>query len=299
MMNKERKSGKTVPIIVVTAITLLAATVVYLFMDVRNKEKEIDDMIQLFEIEKEEMENEYMGFAMQYDELQIHLSNDSLIRQLEKEKLRTQQLLEELRQTKATNTAEITRLKRELATVRAVLRSYVAQIDSPDQINKQLTQENTIVRRQYQEASKEVDKLTVEKQKAEEKIALASQLDAAAITITALNRRGKEESKVKNVTQFAVNFTIVKNITVQTGEKTVYLRLTKPNGEPLVKAADNTFRYENVNLEYSAKKYIEYSGEQQEVTMYWDVEEYLSAGTYRAYLFVDGVMIGEQSITLN
>jgi|BioPla2DNA2_1021312.scaffolds.fasta_scaffold04506_4 hypothetical protein len=299
MMNKERKSGKTVPIIVVTAITLLAATVVYLFMDVRNKGKEIDDMIQLFEIEKEEMENEYMGFAMQYDELQIHLSNDSLIRQLEKEKLRTQQLLEELRQTKATNTAEITRLKRELATVRAVLRSYVAQIDSLDQINKQLTQENTIVRRQYQEASKEVDKLTVEKQKAEEKIALASQLDAAAITITALNRRGKEESKVKNVTQFAVNFTIVKNITVQTGEKTVYLRLTKPNGEPLVKTADNTFRYENVNLEYSAKKYIEYSGEQQEVTMYWDVEEYLSAGTYRAYLFVDGVMIGEQSITLN
>ena len=33
--------------------------------------------------------------------------------------------------------------------------------------------------------------------------------------------------------------------------------------------------------------------------MYWDVEEYLSAGTYTAYLFVDGVMIGEQSVTLN
>ena len=32
---------------------------------------------------------------------------------------------------------------------------------------------------------------------------------------------------------------------------------------------------------------------------YWDVEEYLSAGTYTAYLFVDGVMIGEQSVTLN
>ncbi len=141
--------------------------------------------------------------------------------------------------------------------------------------------------------------MTVEKQKAEEKVALASQLDAAAITISTRNKRGKEEKKVKNVTQFVVNFTIVKNITVQTGEKIVYLRLTKPDGTPLQKSSSDTFSYENVELEYSAKKYIEYTGEQQEVTMYWDVEEYLSAGTYDAYLFVDGVMIGEQSVTLN
>ena len=183
--------------------------------------------------------------------------------------------------------------------MRQVMRTYVIQIDSLDQINKQLAKENTRVRQQYQEQTKVVEQLTVDKEKAEEKVALASQLDAAAITVTPRNKRGKEEKKVKNVTQFMVNFTIVKNITVKTGEKIVYLRLTKPDGEPLVKDAGNTFQYENVALEYSAKKYIEYTGEQQEVTMYWDVEEYLSAGTYTAYLFVDGVMIGEQSVTLN
>jgi hypothetical protein len=231
--------------------------------------------------------------------MKVHISNDSLIRQLDREKQRTQQLLEELRQTKATNAAEITRLKKELTTVRAVMRTYVIQIDSLDQINKQLAKENTRVKQQYQEQTKVVQQLTVDKEKAEEKVALASQLDAAAITVTPNNKRGKEDHKVKNVTQFVVNFTIVKNITVKTGEKIVYLRITKPDGEALVKDASNTFKYENVNLEYSAKKYIEYTGEQQEVTMYWDVEEYLSAGTYNAYLFVDGVMIGEQSVTLN
>jgi hypothetical protein len=296
---EENKSGKTGLVIAIVAIALLAATVVYLFLSVRDKGREIEEMSQLFEIEKEEMENEYSGFAVQYDEMKMHISNDSLIRQLDKEKQRTQQLLEELRQTKATNAAEIKRLKKELATVREVMRTYVVQIDSLDRINKQLAKENTRVRQQYQEQTKVVEKLTVDKQKAEEKVALASQLDAAAITITPRNKRGKEEKKVKNVTQFMVNFTIVKNITVQTGEKTVYLRITKPDGEVLVKDAANTFRYENVSLEYSAKKYIEYTGEQQEVTMYWDVEEYLSAGTYTAYLFVDGVMIGEQSVTLN
>ena len=298
-MEEEKKSGKVGLVIAILAIVLLAGAVVYLFKDGQDKNREIEEMTQLFEIEKEEMENEYSGFAMQYDEMKVHISNDSLIRQLDKEKQRTQQLLEELRQTKATNAAEITRLKKELATVREVMRTYVAQIDSLDRINKQLARENTRVRQQYQEQAKVVEQLTVDKEKAEEKVALASQLDAAAITVTPRNKRGKEEKKVKNVTQFMVNFTIVKNITVKTGEKIVYLRLTKPDGEPLVKDAGNTFQYENVALEYSAKKYIEYTGEQQEVTMYWDVEEYLSAGTYTAYLFVDGVMIGEQSVTLN
>ena len=298
-MEENKKSGKAGIVIAVVAVILLAGAAVYLFIDNQSKNREIDEMTQLFEIEKEEMENEYSGFAVQYDEMKVHLSNDSLIRQLDREKQRTQDLLEELRQTKATNAAEITRLKKELTTVRAVMRTYVMQIDSLDQINKKLEKENTRVRQQYQEQTKVVDKLTVEKKQAEEKVALASQLDAVAITVTPRNKRDKEEHKVKNVTKFVVNFTIAKNITVKTGEKIVYLRIVKPDGEPLVKDAGNTFQYENVALEFSAKKYIEYTGEQQEVTMYWDVEEYLSAGTYNAYLFVDGVMIGEQNVTLN
>ena len=152
---------------------------------------------------------------------------------------------------------------------------------------------------QYQEQTKVVAQLTVDKQKAEEKVALASQLDAAAITVIGHNKRGKEEKKSKNVTQFVVNFTIVKNITVQTGEKTVYLRIVKPNEEVLGKDTGYTCKYENVVLECSERKMIEYTGEQQEVTMYVDVAEFLSAGTYTAYLFVEGVMIGEQSVTLN
>ena len=301
--NQTKSKGRSIStggiVGIAIAFIVVAGIAVFYMLSWQKSQQNIEEMTQLFEIEKEEMENEYSGFAVQYDEMKVHISNDSLIRQLDREKQRTQQLLEELRQTKATNAAEITRLKKELTTVRTVMRTYVRQIDSLDQINKQLAKENTRVRQQYQEQTKVVEKLTVEKEKAEEKVALASQLDAAAITVTPHNKRGKEEHKVKNVTQFVVNFTIVKNITVQTGEKTVYLRITKPDGEPLVKDAGNTFKYENVNLEYSAKKYIEYTGEQQEVTMYWDVEEYLSAGTYNAYLFVDGVMIGEQSVTLN
>lgn len=285
--------------LVISLVAALAIAVGILAWFLHDKNVENYEMTQLFEIEKEEMENEYSSFAVQYDELKVTISNDSLVHQLEKEKLRTQQLLEELRQTKATNAAEITRLKKELATVRTVLKTYVAQIDSLNQVNIKLEQENTKVKEQIRQAATTIGKLTEEKQKAEEKITLASQLDAAAISVTPRNKREKEEHKVKNVTRIDLNFTIVKNITTQPGEKTVYVQIAKPDGEVLVKSDGGTFKYLNTSLPWSMRKYIEYTGEQQEVTMYWNVEEFLYPGTYNAYIFVDGTMIGEQSFTLN
>ena len=53
-------------------------------------------------------------FATQYDELQIQINNDSLREKLESEKLKTQRLLEELRQVKTSDAAEIMRLKKRI-----------------------------------------------------------------------------------------------------------------------------------------------------------------------------------------
>lgn len=46
------------------------------------------------------------------------------------------------------------------------------------------------------------------------------------------------------------------------------------------------------------KKLIEYDGEEYPVTMYWDIEEFLSPGTYRVDIFIDGNHIGKKSFTL-
>lgn len=131
-----------------------------------------------------------------------------------------------------------------------------------------------------------------------EKVALAAQLDVTNIRIEAQNKRGRETDKVKNVVKFKIDFSIVKNITAETGEKTLYLRITKPDNGVLTKSEANTFKYENRNLTYSIKKYIEYTGEEQAVTVYWNVEEYLYAGNYRVDIFADGILIGSQSFSL-
>ena len=84
----------------------------------------------------------------------------------------------------------------------------------------------------------------------------------------------------------------------ETGERTLYIRIAKPDNDVLTKNASNTFPYENRELTYSIKKYIEYTGEEQNVTVYWDVEEYLPAGTYHVYIFAEGTMIGQQAFTM-
>ena len=289
-MNK----SKILIIIIVLLTIIIGGVSFFAFRQV----KENKEMTELFAIEKEEMENEYNTFATQYDELQVQINNDSLRQKLENEKLRTQRLLEELRQVKSSNAAEIMRLKKELKTVRAVMRSYVIQIDSLNRINEALASENKAVKQKYSEATKQINTLAEEKKSLNEKVTLAAQLDATNIIIEPKNKRGKVVKKVKNVKKIAVAFTIVKNITAQTGERTIYVRIAKPDNEVLCKNESDTFPYENRNLTYSIKKYIEYTGEEQTVTVYWDVEEYLPAGTYNVYIFADGTMIGQQSFSM-
>lgn len=280
-------------IVLITVACLLLATIITLGLMLAQSKQQNSEMQELFAIEKEELESEYSSFALQYDELKVRITNDSLQYKLEQEKLRTQQLLEELKQTKADNAAEITRLKKELKTVRAVLRSYVIQIDSLNAINEGLKKENKRVTEKYREATKTIDALSTAKEELSQIVTLASQLDAAGIKMSLLKKSGKEVSKLKRAKQIEIKFTITKNITTETGNKTVYARIIQPSQEVLTKSTSNTFTYEDREIGYSMRKHIEYTGEEQEVTMYWDVEEYLQPGTYRIYLFADGVMIGE------
>ena len=281
-------------VIAIIALIVIIAGISFIAFNEFRKNKE---MAAVFAVEKEEMENEYSTFATQYDELQIQINNDSLREKLESEKLKTQRLLEELRQVKTTVAAEIIRLKKELKTVRAVLRTYVIQIDSLNRLNTALMNENKEVKNKYSAATIQINTLTKEKDNLNQKVSLAAQLDATNISALPLNKRGKKARKVKDVKQIAISFTLAKNITAETGNRTLYIRIAKPDNEILSK--DNaTFHFEDRDITYSIKKYIEYTGEEQDITVYWDVEEFLPSGTYTVYIFAEGNMIGQNSFNM-
>ncbi|MCH5169314.1 MAG: hypothetical protein J1F27_06690 [Prevotellaceae bacterium] len=279
------------------AAAVITLAIGFLLYFMREQMLESKQMLELAEMDKREMENEYEQFAMQYNEMMTQINNDSLVAQLEQEQKRTEELLEELRRVKSSDAAEIMRLKKELATLRQVLRSYVMQIDSLNRMNEELTQENTNLKTQNQQAQQHISSLSSENETLSGKVAIASQLDATGIIVEARNKKGKAAKQIKDVKKFAISFNISRNVTTATGIRTIYVRISTPTGDVLTKGG--TFAYENRQLEYSIRKDIEYTGEQQSVQVYWDVAEALSAGNYRVDIFADGHNIGTTSFTFN
>lgn len=294
--NKLIKMKKKILIPLILVILLLVGGVAWLYVSLDKQKQENEEMMLLTEMDKQEMENEYQQFALQYSEMKTKINNDSIVAQLTREQERTQALLKELQQTKSSNAREITRLKKELATVRAVLRSYVIEIDSLNRLNQNLTAENTRIKGQYEAANRQIEGLSTERQSLSEKVAIAAQLDATGITLTAIDKNNKVTKKVKKAKMLQVNFVLAKNVTAQSGMKTVYVRLDMPTGALLGGAG--TFSYENKTLECSMKKTVEYGGNETPMTLYCDVNQALQGGTYRVSIFADGNMIGSRSFTL-
>ena len=288
---------KKVVIPILVFIILLLAGVGILTYYLFEQKEQNKEMQALAELDKKEMENEYQRFANQYSEMKTQISNDSIIAQLTKEQERTQQLLNELRQVKSNDAREIARLKRELATVRAVLRSYVLEIDSLNRLNQNLTAENTRIKGEYEAANRQIEGLSTEKQNLSEKVAIAAQLDAININMSLRDKRDRSTSKMKKAKTLQVDFSIAKNVTATNGMRTLYVRIVSPTGTVLGGAG--TFPYENKNLQASMKKTVEYGGAQTNVTRYWNIDQALVAGSYQVSIFAEGNMIGSRSFTFN
>lgn len=289
--------NKKVLIPVIVVVLLLAGGIVYLTLSLNQQKQQNQAMKELAEIDKKEMENEYQQFANQYSEMKTKINNDSIVAQLTAEQEKTQRLLQELKDTKSTDAREIARLKKELATVRAVLRSYVLEIDSLNRLNQNLTAENTRVKGQYEEATRQIEGLNSEKATLSEKVAIAAQLDAIGISVVPVDKRGHATKKIKKCKAIQVNFSLAKNVTAASGIKTIYVRITSPTGGLLGGAG--SFNYENRSLQASMKKTVEYGGQETPVTLFWNVTQALVEGTYNVSIFADGNMIGSKNYTFN
>ena len=299
-MDSEKKETKEINkmsmliLAVIILILVIAGAAYYIF----HQQQQMEEMTQSFDLEKEMMADDLNELSLQYEGYKFSVSNDSLVALLTTEQAKVQRLMEELRTVKSTNAKEIARLKKELATLRKIMRNYVIQIDSLNRANEQLKVEKNEAVKKYRQASTTAASLKREKEKLTERVTLASKLDATSISVTPVNSRGKLAKRIQKMEQFVINFKIAKNVTAPVGEKVVYVRIMKPDDDILVKSRGDVFTFEGKDINYSIKKMIEYEGEEVPVTMYWNIEEFLSPGTYRVDIFADGNLIGQRSFTL-
>ena len=284
-------------ILLITVLVLLVGAVgalIYLNYHQRN---EMQELVEIIEIEKEELQEEYENLAIEFDGYsQMDIQNDSLQDLLFREQQRVQDLLEELRITKVTNARRISELKKELATVRTVLKDYIRQVDSLNATNARLTEENIIVRAENEQVKTQNTQLTNLNTQLTETVTRAAMLEVINCTCTMLNKNDRKTRMVSQVTKLQFDYTIAKNITCERGVKDLYVRVITPNGVLMSEAENKQFLFESDSIAYSITQQFEYSGEQYNGAVYLPITEEVEKGFYTIDFFCDGNLIGSYPI---
>lgn len=290
MQTQETKNNKNPkPLYIalgISALLLAVVAVLYITQSVEMKE-----VVEEMTIEKEILTEEYQDLALGYDSLESN--SDTLNTLLEEERQKVEHLIEEIKTIKATNASRMRELRKELSTMRGVLKSYVHQIDSLNRINEALKQENKEYQQQYSRIQNSYRELEGKKEELEGKVEIASRLETAGIRATGLNTRGRSTGNISRIDKIEICFTVLKNITAPVGIKPFYIRIERPDGQLLMHSRDDLFEFEDSEINYTAMRNIEYGGEESEICIYYDVDMgELMPGEYTADIFADGANIG-------
>ena len=290
-LNTEKKDKIYKIVLISLGVILLTVSILFLKTYRENRQ-----YISEIKVEKADLETELRSLSQNYDSLQT--SNDTLNQLLVTEKGKIDELLERMRVFRNNSYFEINKYKKEVGTLKGVLRSYVIQIDSLNSKNKELNAENIRVKKQISWVKERNDKLENTTKNMKELISKASALDAAEIECSPINKKGRVVKKLSKTVKLKTSFKLRKNITITPGLKTIYIRIARPDEIILSNPEGLLFEYENTQIAFSAKRDIEYEGNELEVSIFWDNDDSLIKGEYTLDLFTEGIHIGNSSFTL-
>ena len=233
----------------------------------------------------------------QYEDQAQRLANDTILAKYTAAKAKVEQLMNELKSEKVKSQARIKELQNEIATLKGLLRHYIAQIDSLNRENAGLKAENSEIKAQNEQLSSRVREETRKNENLSERMTLAEKLNVTGVTLTPLKKNVKNEKNVTKDKKLMVKFTIPQNNSTPVGEKTIYMRLVSPEGQLL--GGGGSFPFEGKSVPCTARKNIEYSGDEiAGITIYWDVNTALTPGEYTVELFTDGYRLTSRRFTL-
>lgn len=298
------KSKKTSSLIIGLAVALALAILAVIFLTAKSS-SELEARQQ--EIEQLQLQNEQIQLANEYESLNNEfaqyenqtslLANDSIVQKYSAARAQVEKLLNELQNEKNKSAAQISKLKGEIESLKAILRTYVEKINELQKENQSLRTENAEVKAKNSQLTQTVQSVQAKNEHLNERMTLAEKLNVTGVNLTALNKKGKKEKNVTKARQLEVTFTIPQNNSTPVGEKIIYLRITSPEGDLL--GNSGTFSFEDTNLTCTARKTIEYQGEEiGGIKMYWDVNATLTPGDYTVELFTDNYRLASRRFTL-
>jgi hypothetical protein len=293
--NQPRFSGKKLTAILISLTTFLVILIIilgWLLYDRRQEAEKLEEVTY----EKFVLISELEDLSREYDELMT--DNVGLNIELEGRQEEIDKLIDELNRTRVSNTAAINQYRREIGTLRDVLKSYIVQVDSLNQANILLRAENIQVRQQAVKVETQLKEERQVKEDLSARVELGSRLMVENLVASPINRRGREINRIGRTEQVQVCFTLKRNAIAEPGMRTIYMRITRPDDLVLASAANNLMTVDGQPMVFTASRDINYENVDIDACIFYDDDGSLIPGTYKVGVFTEGYQIGSSEFTL-
>lgn len=204
-------------------------------------------------------------------------------------------MLEQLQKEKTYNYNQLAKYRREVDMLKGVMKGYLRQIDSLNDINTDLQAKNVAYEKERNDYQERVEKAEEKAEELNTKVRIGSVIRTGGVRIVALNDNGKNVKRIKVATRLRVDFELTANELAEPGEKTIYVCITDPDGyvlSPVDKMIPFTF--EGEGLTASAVRKVSYENESVPVSIFYDGSDF-QKGTYKVDIYIEGRHCGSGS----
>ena len=194
---------------------------------------------------------------------------------------------------------EVAKLKKEAETLRSIMKGYIGTIDSLNQLNVALLDENLAMKEQMEAVSKENADLVERQENMEDMLEAGQTLQTSALQPSGVRMlssgRQRDTDRADRSDMLRVCFTILENRIAPVGDKTLHLKITDSSG--------NVLPNEDGNTEFSASRTIDYARERLDACIFYDhpdegAEEIYRPGTYLVEILEGPTVIGSTEFSV-
>lgn len=281
-------------VIVILLVIILAGVSALYFSLNREQEKiyqELEQEHKALEVERDTIASNFASLRKEYDALGV--KNDSIAAELAK----GDSIIRQLKRERQLSFSTIKRYQKEVGTLRAVMKNYLHQIDSLNNINKKLSGENTTLRKEVSQARLRADKAEEREKELVNTVKKGAVLKARGIRLVAQNAKGRPVTRIGRARTLLVSFTLAANELAAPGNRRIHLCIYGPDGVIL---GGSSFSYHGKSKQCTASREVDYQNEDLDVTIFYHGSggKDFVEGTYKVELYMDGGLLGSTRVAM-
>lgn len=287
---ENRQKYLLVALIVVTVV--LAGTLGYIMhLNSQNKSELEDRKAELAASMQDllDLQDAYSGLSVQYDTISM---------QLDSSRMEVELLMDKLQKERQISNATIRQYQKELGTLRTIMKGYIVQIDSLQNLNTKLTKEAASARKEAAASKKQAAELTKTVETLSGQVSAGAVIKAYGLKTEAYNKSDKVTDRSSRVQYLLTTLTLGENDLAERGPVTVYIRIKDPEGFLLMNGTQKTFEYNGEVMNCSASREVDYQGSAVDLGIYLnDIPEY-TKGVYSIEAYTAKSLLGTTELML-